>query len=185
MLASWSSPRSSPAKTMGSLRPLPCPPKPVQPGWPARTMPPRSMPTWTKLTSSGSFCSGLRSVQSSRAAMPDDAAVFQPVLRHVLHRLLEAEEAGADPGPLREADVLLDLRHALGRGGGGQQVALEVAGQVDLLLAVAEGRAEGVRRLRLAPRRSGPRPCGSGCCPPRRARSCSATGRAAPGPWAC
>ncbi len=38
-----------------------------------------------------------------------DPAVLQPVLRHVLHRLLEAEEAGPHPGPLREADVLLDL----------------------------------------------------------------------------
>ena len=97
MLASCSSPSSSPAKTMGSLRPLPCPPQPVQPGWPARIMPPRSMPTCTKFTSSGSFCSGFRSVQSSRAEMPDDAAVLQPVLRHVLHRLLEAEEARCPP----------------------------------------------------------------------------------------
>ena len=48
MLANGSSPSSRPAKTMGSLRPLPWPPKPVQPGWPARTIPPRSMPTWTK-----------------------------------------------------------------------------------------------------------------------------------------
>ena len=55
----------------------------------------------------------------------------------------------ADPGPLGEPDVLLDLRHARGRGGAGQQLAPEVAGQVDPLLAVAEGRAEGVRRLRL------------------------------------
>ena len=66
--------------------------------------------------------------------MPDHAAVLQPVLRHVLHGLLEAEEAGSDPGPLGETDVLLQVGNAGRRGDRGQQLALEVAGQVDLLL---------------------------------------------------
>src|SRR5690242_17636373 len=59
-----------------------------------------------------------------------DPAVLQTVLRHVLHRLFEAEEAGPNPRPLREPDVLRDLRDAGRRGGRWKQLPLEIAGPV-------------------------------------------------------
>ena len=149
MLASCSSPRSRPAKTMGSLRPLPCPPQPVQPGWPARTMPPRSMPTWTKLTSSGSFCSGLQSVQSSRAEMPTTRPYSRPYCGMFSTGSSKPKKHVPTQGRCVKRTYCSIFGHALGGGGRGQQLALEVAGEVDPLLAVAEGRAEGVGRLRL------------------------------------
>src|SRR5258706_2452523 len=73
-----------------------------------------------------------------------DAAILEPILRHVLHWLFEPEETSPDPRPLREPDILFDSGSASGRGGRGQQFALEVAAQINLLSAIAEGRTEGI-----------------------------------------
>ncbi len=81
---------------------------------------------------------------------PGDASVFKPVLRHVLHRFFKAEKAGSHPRTPRKPNESVQVRQTWCRGGHGQQFPLEIARQVNSLIAVAESGTKGVRRLRSA-----------------------------------
>ena len=138
---------------MGNLRPLPCPPQPCQPGWPVLHQAPVVDAHLDEVRSSSrSFSSALKSMHRQQGRVAEGLPDPLPVVGHVLHRLVEAEEAGVEPGRWNELGEPGRMLRPARSASFGQQVALQVAGQVDLLLAVAVAGAEGVGGLRGRPR---------------------------------
>src|ERR1035441_3654586 len=70
------------------------------------------------------------------------------IMRHVLHRLVEAEETGVEPGPLEDAYPGQDTGSVWREKQAAEEVSPQVVGVIKFLVAIAIGRAKGIHRQR-------------------------------------